>query len=764
MAKKVKIEIGADVSEAKATISQFEEFTKKSFKDQAKAAEKSGQEISNAYKKMGIRTEKAISKSSDDARRHYQKIKNSGTASANDIKRAHTSMTQKIKRNNREMGEGTSSLSRLFKTLKSNIFAIVATIVGAGFAIKKALDFTERGAKLEVQRKAFHKFTESMGADSDDVIAKLKEISRNTIATSDLIKSAGTALLLGLEPKKIFKLLEIARASAKITGESVAKQFEDIAKGTGRASRLILDNLGIMFSQGKANEAVAESLGKLVSELTDAEKRQGNLNEVIRAGSVIVASVGEDYDSTADKIARFRVKFKEMTDGLAVFAAVVFDKIEPSLRELGKGFLLLGKIAVGIKDLLKLPFDLTDLLVDRTFAIFGIKRETKATEELAKAKKKVVKVEEEAGENAKQRKKRIKEETDAIKKNLKVELEALKEKERQQRSTNTLIKIAIQETRQELRELQREVEMAAAFTQSIIASFEASRRTASQRGLDPVEVLIDNLKFAASDFAEAQRQFAAGNVDAAKDLTRSAADAINALKTADIVAFQEAGFSPAGFDDAVESAGELQDKIVKFAEVMDDVARDKIPAVAKELEDLEAQLAAGKGTLNGIIQAIKDAKTLAQELKDKLSEDTTSTHTTIMKTVQTQATGGPVQPIKAQTGKHFPGYGGGDKIPILGEAGEFMMRKEAVKGFGLAAAHAFNNRDLAGLLDSLNVPVQRLKEGGSVQSPGPSETMKLELAIAGKSLNTTASKSEAGPFIKNLKRLNIIHSRGQRPY
>ncbi len=43
------------------------------------------------------------------------------------------------------------------------------------------------------------------------------------------------------------------------------------------------------------------------------------------------------------------------------------------------------------------------------------------------------------------------------------------------------------------------------------------------------------------------------------------------------------------------------------------------------------------------------------------------------------------------SGGHLPGYGGGDKVNILGEAGEYMVRKEAVRKYGIGFMEAINN-------------------------------------------------------------------------
>jgi len=105
-------------------------------------------------------------------------------------------------------------------------------------------------------------------------------------------------------------------------------------------------------------------------------------------------------------------------------------------------------------------------------------------------------------------------------------------------------------------------------------------------------------------------------------------------------------------------------------------------------------------------------------------------------TIQKLRQGG--QAIMAQAGQYFPGYGGGDKIPIMGEAGEVMIKKESVREAGLSTSLAFNQGDwpkvIQNLLPKLRTggpiapmfPRQALATGGPVQMSAdvPSETVR----------------------------------------
>ena len=187
-----------------------------------------------------------------------------------------------------------------------------------------------------------------------------------------------------------------------------------------------------------------------------------------------------------------------------------------------------------------------------------------------------------------------------------------------------------------------------------------------------------------------------------------------------------------------------------------------------------------------------------------LKKPTSSTHTVTIVENFAKKLGGMVAPIharlggyfpgynraldsvRARVGRHFPGYGGGDKIPILGEAGEFMLRKESVRNLGLKAAQSFNRSDIPALLESifpkidarsllanLTLPVQRikegsvvqsLKEGGPVREQSPSDTVNVNLEMGNKSFPMTSTRDTARDFVKNIRNLNIVHSRRRSPY
>ena len=113
---------------------------------------------------------------------------------------------------------------------------------------------------------------------------------------------------------------------------------------------------------------------------------------------------------------------------------------------------------------------------------------------------------------------------------------------------------------------------------------------------------------------------------------------------------------------------------------------------------------------------------------------------TITEQVKKQ-TGGPVQRFAA--GGRLPGYGGGDRIPALLEAGEYIIRKEAVSRFGSGLFTALN---------SLRLPEwPRFATGGAVggSAAGSAAPVVHELRLGGARLQGSAG--DVAEFIRQLE-------------
>lgn len=199
---------------------------------------------------------------------------------------------------------------RFSKFLKSRLVISFSEVARAA---RTAFAAIEGSATLQGQTRALSIQLAQQGHDLESFLAKLKQVSGGTVSEAELISASARAVLLGIPAEEISTLLEIAAASAVAAGTSVGQAFEDIGVGIGRASPLILDNLGIVVKLGAAYGAMAADLGKTTEELTSGEQKQALLNAVIEAGTPRVQAFRNATSTLGSTLSKTNAALKDAT-------------------------------------------------------------------------------------------------------------------------------------------------------------------------------------------------------------------------------------------------------------------------------------------------------------------------------------------------------------------------------------------------------------------------------------------------------------------
>ena len=168
-------------------------------------------------------------------------------------------------------------------------------------ASKALFEFSKRGPEIDSVRSSFENLAISQGQSAKKILDSMRELSAGTVSDLELMKKANTAFMLGLPVDKFGEMLTIARSASKATGESMEFMLNSIVTGLGRGSKLMLDNLGIVFDIDKAYEEYARSLNKTVEGLTEAEKKQAFINKALAIGVENANKAGGGTENLADK-------------------------------------------------------------------------------------------------------------------------------------------------------------------------------------------------------------------------------------------------------------------------------------------------------------------------------------------------------------------------------------------------------------------------------------------------------------------------------
>lgn len=222
---------------------------------------------------------------------------------------------------------GGAGLTSIFGQMGGTLggLATAAGPVAAGFVAlegaRKVIDFAKSGADADLARQSFDQLAQQSGTTGAALLAALQQASKGEVADLNLELAANRAQLLGVAKSagEFSTLMEIARDRAQKMGSDTSTAFNDLVTGLGRASPMILDNLGITVKVGEANEIYAAKLGKAASALTDAEKKQALINAVMAQGKKSIEDAGGAIDGDAASWTRAGVAFENAKSRLAGF-------------------------------------------------------------------------------------------------------------------------------------------------------------------------------------------------------------------------------------------------------------------------------------------------------------------------------------------------------------------------------------------------------------------------------------------------------------
>ncbi len=236
-------------------------------------------------------------------------------------------ITDKLKNVNRAVDSVKSGVKSLTETIEQYKWAVVgAGAALSAFAYGGFRFFKDATKDLADFQDALRVFRIRAGENADAILKAMEEAAGGTIDSTQLILNANRAMVMGIDPEYLPRMMEIARAAARNMGMSVEYMFESVVLGTARQSKLILDNLGIIIKADEAYEKYAKTLGKTASQLTEAEKRQAFLNAVMEAGEDIVKHTDLSQESLNEEIQRATVAWTEFKKALAEGALPVISK------------------------------------------------------------------------------------------------------------------------------------------------------------------------------------------------------------------------------------------------------------------------------------------------------------------------------------------------------------------------------------------------------------------------------------------------------
>ena len=311
MAKDVRFLISASAAKAEEEIRRLQ-----------RTGQQTASVLQRDFEQLGMTSTVAFENKRKAAESAYDRIKTSGMATQDELARAEKALADKMVQIDTDQFDRRTGLIEKFK---ANWLSAAAAIGAAWVTVAQGWSMAMQAAEGIQQRQSFANLAASYGQSADMIIEDLRRVSGEAINTKTMIEKAGTAMTLGIPADKLASLMEVARATSRITGQSVTEAFSDISLAVARGSRMILDNLGIIVNEEAAYKTFAAQIGKTSETLTDAEKKTAFMNATLASGQDIIKRVGLEGETMAEKMQRVSATMEDMKEraGQGVLAVLL---------------------------------------------------------------------------------------------------------------------------------------------------------------------------------------------------------------------------------------------------------------------------------------------------------------------------------------------------------------------------------------------------------------------------------------------------------
>lgn len=123
------------------------------------------------------------------------------------------------------------------------------------------------------------------------------------------------------------ELVRVAQDAAVISQRSVSESLTRLISAIQKSEPRLLDELGLQVRREEAYKRVAVQLNKSVSNLSEYERRQGFVNEILRKATVFSGA----YEATLGNVGRQSVEVSRFTDDLKVQLGQLFQPSRAAL-------------------------------------------------------------------------------------------------------------------------------------------------------------------------------------------------------------------------------------------------------------------------------------------------------------------------------------------------------------------------------------------------------------------------------------------------
>lgn len=257
--------------------------------------------------------------------------------------------TENFQKGLKGVGQQSANASKNFAKFSSGMGGFVgvyASLAAQLFAISAAFNFLKRAGDLEALKAGQQAFASATGVAMRTLATDIQAATDAQITFQDAAQAGAIGVAAGLSADQLTRLGKAAADAGQVLGRDVTDSFNRLVRGVTKAEPELLDELGIILRLKDATEAYAESLGKSASQLTQAEKSQAVVNDVLDQAERKYSAVLDAVGRTPNQFAQLGIAFdniqNKIKEAISLVAGPLADVLTNTPVLAGAGFALLA--------------------------------------------------------------------------------------------------------------------------------------------------------------------------------------------------------------------------------------------------------------------------------------------------------------------------------------------------------------------------------------------------------------------------------------
>lgn len=233
----------------------------------------------------------------------------------------------------------TKSFSKLAQTIGDGGGGLVSAYAGLAanaFAVSAAFNVLNSAAQSQSMLEGLIVQGEKAGKTLTVLSGRLKEITRDTISTTEAMQAVTLGASAGISSADLEKITEVATNASLALGRSVPDSLNRMTLAITKMEPELVDELGLTTKITEASERYARQNNITVASMTQAQKQQALLNSWVEQGTLKYEGLKEAVDPNPyEKLA---ATFRDLvTDGLKIINVL----LKPLILFLGESKLAL---------------------------------------------------------------------------------------------------------------------------------------------------------------------------------------------------------------------------------------------------------------------------------------------------------------------------------------------------------------------------------------------------------------------------------------